>query len=56
MRVFKRTAAPSATPSTTVDPVVLAEAVAYTGDGPFEPLGTANAVITASGRLMACTR
>jgi hypothetical protein len=34
----------------------VAEAVAYTGDGPFERLGTANAIITASGRLMACTR
>jgi hypothetical protein len=34
----------------------VAEAVAYTGDGPFERLGTANAMITASGRLLACTR
>jgi hypothetical protein len=47
-------------PRGTVDPESIAqeraEAVANTGDGPFERLGTANAIITASGRLMACTR
>jgi len=56
MRIFKRTTAPSATPNTAVDPVVLAESVAHTGAGPFVPRGTAHATITASGRLMACTR
>lgn len=42
MRIFKRTHSPEAV----VDP----------GHGPIERLGAANAVIAASGRLMACTR
>ncbi len=34
----------------------IANAVAYSGSGPFEQLGTAKAHITASGRLLACSR
>jgi len=34
----------------------IANAVAYSGAGPFERLGTAQAHITASGRLLACHR
>lgn len=42
MRIFKRTRS--------------SEAVVDPDHGPIARLGSANAVITASGRLMACTR
>ena len=42
MRIFKRTRT--------------SEGVADPGHGPIERLDTANAIITASGHLMACTR
>jgi len=56
MRIFKRTASPNVAPDTAIDPGVLANAAAHAGGDAYAPLGTAHATITASGRLMACTR